>query len=134
MARVYRLPRETVPTARIPDQTGKEKGQLRLTFSSAWRESMRKGPFLSKQSPQPNGLHKTKAEFDNRLLHFINSGFEQMLFTKKLNSRLSNTFGHIAHYNEGACGGVVRRSLRSGSVSSNTCSPALLWRSVVYLQ
>ena len=126
LARVYSLPRETVPTVRNPDQTGKEKGQLRLTFSFAWRQSpCAKVRFSQSSSPQHNGLHKTtRPSSVNTLLHFIDSGFKQTLFTKKLYPRLSNTFGHIAHYNQGLLGGVVRRSLRSGS----------LRRSRVYLQ
>lgn len=64
LARVYSLPRETVPTVRNSDQTGKEKGQLRLTFSFAWRQSMRKGPFLPKQfTPTQWSTQDDKAEF-----------------------------------------------------------------------
>jgi len=100
----------------------KGKGQPKLTFSFAWRQSMRKGPFLPKQFTATQwSTQDDKAEFGNTLLHFIDSGFKLTLFTKKLYSRLSNTFGHIAHYNQGASG-------RSGSskppirfVSSNIC-------------
>lgn len=59
---------------------------------------MRKGSFSQSSSPQHNGLHKT---IRPTLLHFIDSGFKQTLFTKKLYPELSNTFGHIAHYNQG---------------------------------
>ena len=96
---------------------------------------MRKGPFLPKQFTATQwSTQDDKAEFGNTLLHFIDSGFKLTLFTKKLYSRLSNTFGHIAHYNQGALGGVVRRSLRSGSFHRTSASLALLWRSRVYLQ
>jgi hypothetical protein len=40
-----------------------------------------------------------KAEFGNALLHLIDSGFARNLFTDRLYGRLSNCFGHIAHYN-----------------------------------
>jgi hypothetical protein len=39
-----------------------------------------------------------KAEFANKLCKFIAADFKETLFTKTLYSRLSNTFGHIAHY------------------------------------
>ena len=71
LARVYSLLRETVPTVRNPDQTGKEKGQLRLAFSFAWRQSMRKDPFLPKQFTAQWSTRDDKAEFGNTLLHFI---------------------------------------------------------------
>lgn len=40
-----------------------------------------------------------KAKFCNDLLRFIAEGFPRQRFTKALYSRLSHTFGHIAHYN-----------------------------------
>ena len=40
-----------------------------------------------------------KAEFGNKLCKFIAADFKQSLFTKPLYGRLSNCFGHIAHYN-----------------------------------
>src|SRR5258708_37779535 len=55
------------------------------------------------------------------------------LFTKKLYSRLSNTFGHIAHYNQGASG-------RSGSskppirfVSSPENLPSIMSATSIFL-
>jgi hypothetical protein len=39
-----------------------------------------------------------KAHFGNLLLHFIDSGWKQTIFTEKFYSRLSMCFGHIAHY------------------------------------
>lgn len=38
-----------------------------------------------------------KADFANLLLHFIDSGWKQTIFTEKFYSRLSMCFGHIAH-------------------------------------
>src|SRR5258708_28992201 len=97
---------------------------------------MRKGPFLPKQFTATQwSTQDDKAEFGNRLLHFIDSGFKQTLFTKKLYPRLSNTFGHIAQYNEGGLlGARVRRILRSDSFHRTPASLALLLRSRVYLQ
>jgi len=63
---------------------------------------MRKGPFLPKQFTATQwSTQDDKAEFGNTLLHFIDSGFKQTLFPKKLlYRRMSNTFVHIAHYNQ----------------------------------
>lgn len=41
---------------------------------------------------------ETKAEFGNKLLDFILSGFQKSKFTDKLYTRLSMCFGNIAHY------------------------------------
>ena len=41
-----------------------------------------------------------KADFANRFAAFVKSGFPQSGFTKKFYTRLSTTFGHIAHYNQ----------------------------------
>ncbi len=38
-----------------------------------------------------------KADFGNLLLHFIDSGSKQTIFTEKFYSRLSMCFGYIAH-------------------------------------
>ena len=48
-----------------------------------------------------------KAAFGNTYLHFIESDWKQSLFTKSFYQRLSNCFGHIAHYVE--C--VIMRSV-----------------------
>jgi len=40
-----------------------------------------------------------KACFANHFVKFITSGFDQKHFTDRFYRRLSNTFGHIAHYN-----------------------------------
>ncbi len=41
-----------------------------------------------------------KAAFGNTYLHFIESEWKRSLFTKGFYQRLSNCFGHIAHYNQ----------------------------------
>lgn len=40
-----------------------------------------------------------KADFGNKLLRFIEAGWKRSMFTKKLYNQLSNTYGHIAHFN-----------------------------------
>jgi len=40
-----------------------------------------------------------KAWFANQFVRFVESGFEQKHFSDRFYRRLSNTFGHIAHYN-----------------------------------
>ena len=61
---------------------------------------MQKSPFLPSQFIATQwSTEKDKADFGNSVLHFIESGFKQSLFTRKFYERLSNTFGHIAHYN-----------------------------------
>lgn len=42
-----------------------------------------------------------KAKFANHFVRFVRSGFKQTLFPKWFYTRLSNTFGHIAHYDIG---------------------------------
>ena len=60
---------------------------------------MSKGPFLlSEFVPTKFSSAADKAEFGNALLHFLEADCAQELFTKRLYSRLSMTFGHIAHY------------------------------------
>ncbi len=41
-----------------------------------------------------------KAKFVEHFMKFVEKDFPQRLFTKKFYARLSNTFGHIAHYND----------------------------------
>lgn len=41
-----------------------------------------------------------KAAFGNTYLHFIDTEWKRSLFTKGFYQRLSNCFGHIAHYNQ----------------------------------
>jgi hypothetical protein len=42
-----------------------------------------------------------KARFANQFVSFIHSGFNARFFTDRFYRRLSQTFGHIAHYNRG---------------------------------
>ena len=44
---------------------------------------------------------KDKAAFANRFVLFVQSDFSAQHFTDKFYRRLSNTFGHIAHFNRG---------------------------------
>lgn len=61
---------------------------------------MSKGPFSPSQFiPTKWSTAEEKARFGNALLHLIDSGFTRSLFTDRLYGRLSNCFGHIAHYN-----------------------------------
>lgn len=61
---------------------------------------MSKGPFSPSQFiPTKWSTAEEKARFGNALLHLIDSGFARDLFTDQLYGRLSNCFGHIAHYN-----------------------------------
>jgi hypothetical protein len=61
---------------------------------------MPKGPFLpSEFVPTKFSTALDKADFGNAFLHFIESEWKETLFTKTFYNRLSNTFGHIAHFN-----------------------------------
>lgn len=42
---------------------------------------------------------KDKAEFCNRFVRFVKSGYDRKIFTSKFYTRLSLMFGHIANYN-----------------------------------
>ena len=42
-----------------------------------------------------------KAAFAKQFVRFVESDFAERHFTEKLYRRLSNTFGHIAHYDRG---------------------------------
>ena len=60
---------------------------------------MPKGPFEASQFvPTEWNSAADKAAFGNTLLHFIESDWKRSLFTKGFYQRLSNCFGHIAHY------------------------------------
>jgi hypothetical protein len=41
-----------------------------------------------------------KADFANQFVKFVESGYSRDAFPKRFYQRLSNTFGHIAHYNQ----------------------------------
>jgi hypothetical protein len=61
---------------------------------------MPKGPFLPSDFVPTNfSTAADKADFGNAFLYFIESEWKETLFTKTFYNRLSNTFGHIAHYN-----------------------------------
>jgi hypothetical protein len=69
---------------------------------------MPKGPFLPSDFVPTNfSTAADKADFGNAFLYFIESEWKETLFTKTFYNRLSNTFGHIAHYVER----VIMRSL-----------------------
>jgi hypothetical protein len=72
--------------------------------------SMPKGPFLPSEFVSTKfSTAADKADFGNAFLHFIESGWKETLFTKTFYNRLSNTFGHIAHYVEDA----IMRSVKT---------------------
>jgi hypothetical protein len=80
--------------------------------------SMPKGPFVpSEFVPTKFSTAADKAEFGNAFLHFIESEWKETLFTKTFYNRLSNTFGHIAHYVE--C--VI---MRSGNAKTTQNAPS----------
>jgi hypothetical protein len=61
---------------------------------------MPKGPFLpSEFVPTKFSTAADKADFGNAFLHFIESEWKETLFIKTFYNRMSNTFGHIAHFN-----------------------------------
>ncbi len=61
---------------------------------------MPKGPFSPSQFVSTEwSTTAEKADFGNYLLHFLDAGCPRELFTKKFYTRLSMTFGNIAHYN-----------------------------------
>lgn len=61
---------------------------------------MPKGPFSPSQFvPTEWSTAADKAKFANTLLRFLDADCPRELFTKKFYTRLSMTFGNIAHYN-----------------------------------
>lgn len=42
-----------------------------------------------------------KAKFANQFVRFVDSDFKATIFPKWFYNKLSNTFGHIAHFNQG---------------------------------
>ena len=59
---------------------------------------MPRGPFLpSEFVPTKFSTATDKADFGNALLHFLDAGCARDIFTKKFYTRLSMTFGNIAH-------------------------------------
>jgi hypothetical protein len=60
---------------------------------------MPKGPFTASLFvPTEWSTAADKAVFGNAFLHFVESEWKRSLFTKGFYQRLSNCFGHIAHY------------------------------------
>lgn len=49
-------------------------------------------------TPTEFSTAQDKAAFGNHLFRFIDSDWKQTMFTKTFYNRLSNCFGHIAHY------------------------------------
>ena len=73
--------------------------QLRLAFLFIGEPYMPKGPFAaSKFAHTEWSSAADKAAFGNTFLHFIESEWKRSLFSKGFYQRLSNCFGHIAHY------------------------------------
>jgi hypothetical protein len=73
--------------------------QPRLAFLFIGDSHMPKGPFIASQFvPTEWSSAADKAVFGNTFLHFVESGWKRSLFTKGFYQRLSNCFGHIAHY------------------------------------
>ena len=71
---------------------------------------MRKGPFLPEDFlPTKFSTAADKAVFGNTLLHSLELNCKRELFTNGLYDRLSNCFGHIAHYVED----VIMRSVNT---------------------
>lgn len=61
-----------------------------------------KTPFSANQfTPTKWDTSEDKAKFANQFLSFVESGFAQSKFPKWFYKRLSMTFGHIAHYDQG---------------------------------
>jgi hypothetical protein len=54
----------------------------------------------SEFTPTKWNTAEDKADFANKLLNFMLTGFLAGRFTEKLYSRLSMCFGHISHYVE----------------------------------
>ena len=52
-------------------------------------------------TPTQWDIAKDKATFAKQFIRFVQSDFAAKHFTDKFYRRLSNTFGHIAHYNRG---------------------------------
>ena len=59
------------------------------------------GLFLAQEfTPTKFRTADEKAKFANHFFRFVDSNFAANLFTQKFYERLSNTFGHIAHYSK----------------------------------
>jgi hypothetical protein len=60
-----------------------------------------------------------KAQFANKLGKFIAADFKEGLFTNALYSRLSNCFGHIAHYSRNGFFESFFQTPQAKSISSS---------------
>lgn len=59
----------------------------------------KKQPFTAEQfTPTQWDTAADKAKFANHFVRFVASGYKETLFYDWFYKRLSNTFGHIAHY------------------------------------
>ena len=75
-----------------------------------------------------------KAKFANALMKFIAHEFPRQSFSKTLYQRLSNTFGHIAHYNQRrVLFRLLRARRRQGGFPRSDASLALLRRSDLHI-
>jgi hypothetical protein len=67
----------------------------------AREEAMPKGPFIPSQFVATEwSTTADKANFGNTLLRFLDADCSRELFTKNFYTRLSMSFGNIAHYVE----------------------------------
>ena len=75
---------------------------------------MAKTPFTAAQfTPTAWDTAADKAKFANQFVRFVESGFKDTLFPKWFYTRLSMTFGHIAHFDRGGFYGTWFRSTRA---------------------
>ena len=75
-----------------------------------------------------------KAKFANALMKFIAHEFPRQSFSKALYQRLSNTFGHIAHYqSRRVLFRLLRARRRQGGLPRPDASLALLRRSDLHI-
>ena len=62
---------------------------------------MKHNPFTPKQfTPTQYSTAEDKARFANQFVRFVKADFPQSLFPRWFYTRLSSTFGHIAHYDQ----------------------------------
>lgn len=63
---------------------------------------MKKTPLFKAEqfTPTRHDSAADKAKFANHFVRFVESGFKETLFPKWFYTRLSATFGHIAHFNQ----------------------------------
>lgn len=77
-----------------------EQGPASAALCFVREDTMPKGPFSQSEFvPTEWSTATDKANFGNTLLRFLDADCSRELFTKKLYTRLSMTFGNIAHCN-----------------------------------